>query len=130
MSLSACQISWALLRLAAGGLIVGLVTACATNSRIIRQSPNTTILAGEGDSRIEAELAATDRATELYGQFHQTREMECSQEHRGSSDAFVQPGAGYFGYGGPLAYGGRSYSYWQCVLFIAPGPGRSGTTDL
>ncbi|MCR9141520.1 MAG: hypothetical protein NXI24_04650 [bacterium] len=99
-------------------LITTLVcVSCAQNSRIIRQTPDSAIIAGEGDSRIEAEFAAMERAQELFAEFHQTREMECSQEYRGgSTNAHLYPAAGH------LAAESRAYTYWQCVVFTAPGP--------
>ena len=94
-----------------------LGTACAANTRIIRETPTTAIIAGEGDSRIEAELAAVERAAQLFPEFHQTREMECSQEYRGSSSAntAIYPAAGY------LVSESSGYTYWQCVVFVAAG---------
>ena len=97
-------------------VLVTVLTSCAQNSRIIRQTSNTAIVAGEGDSRIEAEFAAMERAGELFAEFHQTREMECSQEYRGQGGNVIYPGRGH------LVTEGRAYTFWQCVVFVAPGP--------
>ncbi len=106
--------------LIASALAVAL-SSCVQNSRIIRQTPNTAIVAGEGDSRIEAEFAAMERARDLLQEFHQTREMECSQEYRGQGGNIIYPGAGH------LVTESRAYTFWQCVVFAGAGPAPENT---
>ncbi|MEQ9363710.1 MAG: hypothetical protein RIF32_05680 [Leptospirales bacterium] len=108
-------------------MLIGALPACAQNTRIIRQTPTTAIIAGEGDSRIEAELAALERAAELFVEYHQTREMECSQEYRGSGNNAVYPANAHYP-GAGLISESRAFTFWQCVVFAATGP--TPRTDL
>ena len=101
----------ALRKLCIAALLFCTAIACAQNSRIIRETPTSIIVAGEGDSRIEAEFAAIEAVQQRFPEYNETRELECSQEYRGTASNAMHPGAGH------LVSESRGYTFWQCVIF-------------
>lgn len=91
------------------------ITACSS-TKVIRQSKDTAIIQGMGETKIEARLKAEDKAAEMFGEYTETRECECAQEY----SSYVS--GGYFS-----NYSGAGGTYWNCTIFVKDKKAEKGS---
>jgi len=87
-------------------LIIFLLALMACSSvKILRQTDNDAIIEAEGDTKARAILKAEDKARELFGDFTETKEPNCSQNIVSSTG------------GNPSATPTIS-SKWVCTIYV------------
>lgn len=87
-------------------MILLLAIGCSS-VRILEQTDTTAVIQGIGDTQFEARRNARSKATELFGEYEETREPECSQEY--TSDIQDSRFMGTTGSG---------RTYWSCVIYV------------